>query len=159
MSRPPVQAVRVTFFPGIRMPWVEVWTKDAHSGDFTLYPYYDINRPQCETQGEWLALLATGQTTCLAPPEPPHIYNRGSELDVTWVPGADGEPVAIPELHGPKESDRGFIEDGWKRPPSESHAQLVVRAKEQHDRECGCDPKYLMSCPRMAQAILDCRKP
>ena len=36
--------------------------------------------------------------------------------------------------------------------------EIIDLAKEQHYRECDCDPKYLMSCPRMAQAILNTTK-
>lgn len=33
--------------------------------------------------------------------------------------------------------------------------QLIAAATELHDREgCSCDRKYLMSCPRMASAVL-----
>lgn len=33
--------------------------------------------------------------------------------------------------------------------------EIIAKAKVVHDKVCGCDPKYLMSCTRMAQAILD----
>lgn len=36
--------------------------------------------------------------------------------------------------------------------------QLIAEAKIEHDKVCRCDPKYLRSCPRMAQAILDVGK-
>jgi hypothetical protein len=33
--------------------------------------------------------------------------------------------------------------------------ELIAAAAELHDQEgCSCDRKYLMSCPRMASAIL-----
>lgn len=32
--------------------------------------------------------------------------------------------------------------------------ELIARAKPEHDKVCSCDPKYLMSCPKMAAAIL-----
>ena len=33
--------------------------------------------------------------------------------------------------------------------------ELIERATHIHDDEgCGCDPKYIMSCPNMAAAIL-----
>lgn len=33
--------------------------------------------------------------------------------------------------------------------------ELIAEATRIHDEQgCGCDPKYLMSCPRLAQAIL-----
>jgi len=31
---------------------------------------------------------------------------------------------------------------------------IIAVATAVHDQECGCDPRYLMSCPRMAAAIL-----
>jgi hypothetical protein len=34
--------------------------------------------------------------------------------------------------------------------------ELIARSTHIHDDAgCGCDPKYLMSCPRMAAAILE----
>jgi hypothetical protein len=38
---------------------------------------------------------------------------------------------------------------------SEVEKKIIERAKVEHDRTCRCDPKYLMSCPRMARAILE----
>ncbi|MFI1197719.1 hypothetical protein ACH4T9_31285 [Micromonospora sp. NPDC020750] len=36
-----------------------------------------------------------------------------------------------------------------------TRAELIAAATEIHNRDgCGCDPKYLTSCPRMAAAIL-----
>jgi PadR family transcriptional regulator len=35
-----------------------------------------------------------------------------------------------------------------------SEQEILDQAKAAHDRVCSCDPRYLMSCPRMAQAIL-----
>lgn len=32
---------------------------------------------------------------------------------------------------------------------------LLQKAKEEHDKVCNCDPKYLRSCPKFAQAILN----
>lgn len=32
--------------------------------------------------------------------------------------------------------------------------KIVAAAKIEHDKTCHCDPKYLMSCPNMASAIL-----
>lgn len=32
--------------------------------------------------------------------------------------------------------------------------QIIAAAKVLHDQHCNCDPKYLMSCMKMAQAIL-----
>lgn len=33
--------------------------------------------------------------------------------------------------------------------------ELIAAATKVHDREgCGCEPKYLMSCPRLVNAIL-----
>jgi hypothetical protein len=37
---------------------------------------------------------------------------------------------------------------------SAAKVELIRVAKQRHDEVCTCDPKYLMSCPRMAQAIL-----
>lgn len=33
--------------------------------------------------------------------------------------------------------------------------ERTARAKTEHDKVCKCDEKYLMSCPKMAQAILN----
>lgn len=35
-----------------------------------------------------------------------------------------------------------------------SREELIARAKPEHDKSCSCDPKYIMSCPKMASAIL-----
>lgn len=35
---------------------------------------------------------------------------------------------------------------------------IIGRAREEHDRICSCDPKYFMSCPKLAQAILNTTK-
>ncbi len=32
--------------------------------------------------------------------------------------------------------------------------EIIAKAKPGHDAVCDCDPKYLMSCPRMVDAIL-----
>lgn len=118
-SDPSVVATRVTFFPGRTAPWVEIWVRRASECNEldapSAHTYYDLHRPPCDTQEEWLALLATGQTTVLVPPSEP-----------------EPEPA-----------------------PSVDPVQSIGWAKARHDRECNCDPKYLMSCPRMAQAILD----
>lgn len=37
--------------------------------------------------------------------------------------------------------------------------ELIARAKPEHDKVCSCDPRYLMSCPKMAAAILALAKP
>lgn len=39
-----------------------------------------------------------------------------------------------------------------------SREQIIAAAKAAHDHVCNCDAKYLMSCPRMAQAILNVGK-
>jgi hypothetical protein len=51
------------------------------------------------------------------------------------------------------------VPGGGESPPAPTRESLIERAKQQHDRECSCDPKYLMSCPRMVQAILGVGKP
>lgn len=33
--------------------------------------------------------------------------------------------------------------------------EMIAKAKIAHDKVCNCDPKYIMSCPKMAQAILN----
>lgn len=37
----------------------------------------------------------------------------------------------------------------------EREARLIEAARQVHDRICSCDPKYILSCPKMAQAILE----
>ncbi len=32
--------------------------------------------------------------------------------------------------------------------------EIIERARVEHDAVCSCDPKYVMSCPRMAATIL-----
>lgn len=41
------------------------------------------------------------------------------------------------------------------KPVDIKQEQLLIRAQEIHDAQCRCDPKYIRSCPRFAQAILD----
>jgi len=69
-----VAAARVTFFPGNPVPWVEIWTRQSDSGDpeylCPRYGYHDLNRPQCETQQQWLDMLATGTMTTMTPAPP-----------------------------------------------------------------------------------------
>jgi hypothetical protein len=36
-----------------------------------------------------------------------------------------------------------------------SREEIIAAAKVVHDERCSCDPPYLMSCPRMAAAILE----
>lgn len=58
-------------------------------------------------------------------------------------------------------AEEGFnLPDGqiWITPKTEAGQKLgrvLVDAAAVHDATCNCDPKYRMSCPRMAQAILD----
>lgn len=33
--------------------------------------------------------------------------------------------------------------------------RLLRLARQTHDKVCSCDPRYLMSCPRMAVAVLE----
>jgi hypothetical protein len=42
-----------------------------------------------------------------------------------------------------------------RKQEQEQEQQIVAKAKIAHDLVCKCDPKYLMSCTKMAQAILD----
>lgn len=37
----------------------------------------------------------------------------------------------------------------------QTREERLTRAKVKHDQVCECDPKYLMSCTKYAQAILD----
>ena len=37
--------------------------------------------------------------------------------------------------------------------------ELLAAAVPAHDLACNCDPRYRMSCPRMAAAILDLVRP
>jgi hypothetical protein len=37
--------------------------------------------------------------------------------------------------------------------------EIIAKAKPGHDAVCHCDPKYLMSCPNMANAILALASP
>lgn len=34
--------------------------------------------------------------------------------------------------------------------------EILRRAQTEHDQGCNCDPRYVMSCPRMAAAVLRC---
>lgn len=66
----PVNAVRVTFFPGRLIPWVEIWQRREGHDDIPTYPYLDLFRPSCPTDAEWVALLATGTSTVFQPVPP-----------------------------------------------------------------------------------------
>lgn len=37
--------------------------------------------------------------------------------------------------------------------------EIIAKAKLGHDSVCSCDPKYLMSCAKMADAILALASP
>jgi len=39
-------------------------------------------------------------------------------------------------------------------PEPRTQETIIAAAKAEHDRECSCDPRYLMSCGKMAAAIL-----
>lgn len=70
----------------------------------------------------------------LIPDLPPGVTFEQAWAGVDWVPGPNGERV------------------------STGRAELIERARPIHDAQCSCDSKYVMSCPRMAQAILDAGK-
>jgi hypothetical protein len=36
--------------------------------------------------------------------------------------------------------------------------EIINAARIEHDKICSCDPKYLMSCLKLAQAILNTTK-
>lgn len=40
-----------------------------------------------------------------------------------------------------------------------TRAELIAAAKVEHDKVCHCDPRYLMSCGTMANAILALGRP
>jgi len=124
---PEIECLRVSWLEGYDTPLVEMWTKlDQGACDGPAnYMYWRVSQPWITDEQEWLRLLGTAKTA-------------------TFVPA-----VAL----GPKTADLGFLADDGQPPPT--RGSLIERAKQQHDRECSCDPKYLMSCPRMAQAILD----
>lgn len=42
--------------------------------------------------------------------------------------------------------------------PKMTREEMIAKAKEIHDQRCNCDPRYLMSCVFMAQAILELPK-
>lgn len=92
----------------------------------------------------------------------PYDIGSGPEMacphcECCW--GADGQPLqpwtpysppprpfTAPE-QGPREDVRVDTRD--------ERAELIAAAAEIHDGGgCGCDPRYLMSCPTMAAAIL-----
>lgn len=72
-----VGAVRVTYYPGIGLPHIEVWSErpGAETCDpdaAVAYSYFSAFAPvrQDQTDAGWLELLASGQSTMLAPVEP-----------------------------------------------------------------------------------------
>jgi hypothetical protein len=130
---PEVKCLRVSWLEGYDTPLVEMWAeRDRDSCDGPAsYAYWRVSQPWVTDHGEWLRLLGTAKVTTFEPVKP-----------------------AEPKMRGPERADLGFLADG-ERPPPARGPDIVARAKRQHDRECSCDPRYLMSCPRMAQAILD----
>ena len=69
----PVGAVRVTHYPGIALPHIEMWTeRPGCDPDTPNYHYFSAFAPvrQDQTDAEWLELLTTGVSTMLAPVEP-----------------------------------------------------------------------------------------
>ena len=93
----------------------------------------------CPEMVRALAAARAGETE-LPPVElvldlPPGVTPEQAWAGVEWVPGPGGEPVHV---HHP------------------SREELIEAARLIHDaRGCLCDSKYIMSCPLMAQAILD----
>lgn len=66
----PVRAARITFFPGIPLPHIELWTEKAECDpDTPDYNYLTAFAPLrgSETDAEWAALLLGGVTTMLHP--------------------------------------------------------------------------------------------
>lgn len=60
----PVFAARITTFPGVELPWIEVWFKKESECGVT-YPYLDVFRPQGYTDAQWWWLLGTGTSTMM----------------------------------------------------------------------------------------------
>jgi hypothetical protein len=69
-----VACARITHYPGIALPQIEVWTeRPGCEPDIPNYHYFNAFAPvrQDQTDAEWLELLATGVTTMLHPAAEP----------------------------------------------------------------------------------------
>lgn len=93
-----------------------------------------------------------------------------SPMELLWSRVDDGWRLSIWPDEGPlvkwyQVLSLGLVEDATVRPvPLSDHAigarnpvprdVLLTRGRIEHDKVCSCDPRYLMSCPRMAAAIL-----
>jgi hypothetical protein len=60
LTEPP-QVVRITFFPELALPYIEIW------GPGPEHAYASILRPMGFSDEEWLALLASGRTYVFQP--------------------------------------------------------------------------------------------
>jgi len=68
---------RVTFYPGIALPHIELWTERAphyasDPGGPPAYNYFNAFAPvrQDQTDDEWLAVMLSGDSTVLQPVPP-----------------------------------------------------------------------------------------
>lgn len=72
-----VSAVRITHYPGIALPHIELWTErpgtESCDPDAVAYHYFNAFPPirQDQTDAEWLELLTSGVTTMLHPAAEP----------------------------------------------------------------------------------------
>lgn len=75
-----VTAVRVTYYPGVALPHIEVWTdRPGCDPDFPSHHYFNAFAPvrQDQTDDEWLEMLRNSVSTLLVPTteEPPEEGN------------------------------------------------------------------------------------
>lgn len=75
------------------------------------------------------------------------LESRWEEID----PAAEGRPKRRYYRLSPEGAERARHALATARTPVD---RLLSGAKVLHDETCSCDPRYLMSCPKMAAAIL-----
>ncbi len=119
-----------------------------------------------EDAGNWLESIAAGSS-------------QDTALEAEDYPGQRSKPDACPVCGGPIECEQletgvapywsTIVPGRWTCPKGcdprtaakakPTREEIIEAARRIHDREgCGCDRKYLMSCARMAAAILRARQ-
>lgn len=73
-----------------------------------------------------------------------------------WTEAAESGPAAGSDTAETRASEPATAVrwDAGRQNGKRTEAELLDRAAREHDKVCSCDPRYLMSCPRMAAAIL-----
>jgi len=69
MPRRPT-CVRITVYPGVDLPHVEIWGHEVRPDGVDVYPHLDLFRPQC-APAEWLEMFNSAEIFMFVPDDPP----------------------------------------------------------------------------------------